>query len=145
EVGGTKLTRLEPDTDQTLVEGVQQIRTPPEVEHPDQDDSRPAPEPRQREQGQDSGNEITVGRRARVRARQVRRYDAGHQECQADEPETVQEEERPQGTDPRVVAQHLPEGSRAGEPPGQQAEGATDPEPSKGSDARLQAPVAIVP
>ena len=51
EVGCTQLTRPDPDTDQSLIEGVSQVRTTPNVKHPDQGDSRTALEPRQGEQG----------------------------------------------------------------------------------------------
>src|SRR5262249_37161379 len=80
EVSGAQLTRLDPDTDQTLIECVEQNRATPKVEHPDQADSQPALEPRQGEHGQDGGNEIAVCSRASERARQVRRDHAGHQE-----------------------------------------------------------------
>ena len=92
EVSGTQLTWLDPHTDKTLIECVEQIRTAPEIEHPDQDDSQPALESRQREQGQDCGSEVTVCSWKSESARQVRRDNAGHQECQPDEPEAVQEE-----------------------------------------------------
>src|SRR5262249_9426055 len=122
EVGGPQLTRCGPDT---LIERVEQIGTTPKVEHPDQDDSQPALQRRQREQGQDRGNQITVCRRVCESGRQVRRDNAGHQECQADESEAVQEEERPQGAVPRLAAQCWPEVSRRDDPPGNEAEGDT--------------------
>jgi hypothetical protein len=80
EVSRTQLTWLDSNTDKTLIECVEQIRTTPKVEHPDQDDSQPPLEPRQREQGKDCGNEITVCSWASEGARQVRRDNAGHQE-----------------------------------------------------------------
>ena len=39
EESGTQLTWLDPDTDKTLIKSVEQIRTSPEVDHPDQADS----------------------------------------------------------------------------------------------------------
>src|SRR5262249_41864689 len=109
EVSGTQLTRGGPDTGQvTLVERVEEIRAAPEVEHPDQGNSQPARQRRQGEQGQDRGNEIAVGSWAGERGRQVRRNHARHQERQADEPEAVQEEERPEGAAARLEAKRWP-------------------------------------
>ena len=59
EVGGTQLPRLEPDSI-ALIERVEEIRTAPKVEHPDQDDSQPTLQACQCKQGQNRGNEITV-------------------------------------------------------------------------------------
>src|SRR5262245_44080885 len=127
-VGGAQLTRLDPDAEKALIEGVEQIRGTPKVEDPDQADSEPAPQPRQREQGQDCGNEITICGWARESARQVRPDNAGHQEGQADESETVEQEQRLQGADPRLVAQGWPKVSRREDPPGNEAERDTDSE-----------------
>src|SRR5262249_31833742 len=60
EVGGTQLARLEPNLI-ALIEGVEQIRAPPEVEHPNQGYSQPALQHCQRQQSQHCGNEIAVG------------------------------------------------------------------------------------
>src|SRR5262249_15557686 len=92
EVGGAQLTWLQPDPDESLIDGEDQTSTPPEVDHPHQDGSQASVERCQREQGQDGGNEIAVSGWSSESARQVRRDDAGYQECQADEPEAVQEE-----------------------------------------------------
>src|SRR5262249_53556859 len=89
EVGGTQLTRSEPDG-VALIESVEEIGGAPQVEHPDQGHPPPAPQAGQREQGEHRGDEITVGGRARERDRQLRRDHAGHQECQADKAEAVQ-------------------------------------------------------
>src|SRR5262249_10420799 len=104
EVGGAQLTWLEPDPDESLIERVDQICTAPDVEHPHHCDSQPGMEACQREQGQDGGNEIAVRGGSSISTRQVRRDDAGYQERQADEPEAVQEEERPQRRGARLVA-----------------------------------------
>src|SRR5262249_9531088 len=58
EVGGTQLTRCEPDG-VALIESVEEIGGAPQVEHPDQGHPPPAPQAGQREQGEHRGDEIT--------------------------------------------------------------------------------------
>src|SRR5581483_1243483 len=65
EPGGAQLARREPDAI-ALVERVDQIRAAQNVERPDQDDTRPAWQRHDREQGQDCGREVAV--RGRVRS-----------------------------------------------------------------------------
>jgi hypothetical protein len=69
-----------------------------------QDHAQLAAQPGQCQQSQGRGNEITVCGRACESGRQVRRNNAGHQECQPDKPEAVQDEERPQGVDAPFIA-----------------------------------------
>jgi hypothetical protein len=124
EVGSTQLTRLEPNPI-ALIEGVKQIRGAPQVEHPGERQSQPPRQRRQSQQGEDRRNEIAVRGGARKSSRQVRRDDAGHQKCQADEPETVQEDQRPQCVGKRLAGEPRPDVPRRDKPPGDEAEGDT--------------------
>ena len=123
EVSGTQLTWLEPDTNKTLIKCVQKIRSSPKIEHPDQQNPKPALKTHQCEQGQDCGNQITICGRTGESPRQICPDDAGHQECQANKPETVQEEDRPEGSGPRLAAESWPKICGHDNAPGNEAEG----------------------
>jgi hypothetical protein len=99
EVGGSQLTGVYAHTDAALIVRVQQICRAPKIEDPDEGDPEPARKRSQREQRQNRRTEISVRRGTREGGRQIRRDDSGHQERQADEPEAVESEQRPQGVD----------------------------------------------
>src|SRR5262245_4020892 len=122
EIGGAQLTRDKPNR-VALIEGVEKIGSAPKIEAPDQDHAQLAAQPGQCQQGQHRGNEVTVCSWACESGRQLRRNNAGHQECQPDEPEAVQDEKRAQGIDPRFVAQVRPNVLRSDDAPGEETEG----------------------
>ena len=98
EVGRTLHARREVNARAiAFVEGMEQICGAEKVEGPDQDDSQFVPQRRDRQQGKDRSRKITVCSRTRVGCRQIRRDDSRHQERQANEPKTVQEEYGSQG------------------------------------------------
>src|SRR5215471_7657422 len=127
EVGGTQLTRCKPDGI-ALIESIEEIGGAPQVEHPHQGHPPLAPQGGQREQGQDRGDEIAVGSRTRKSRRQLRCDNAGHQECQADKAEAVQDKERAQRVDARLAAQVWPEVSRSDDSPRKEAHRHADSE-----------------
>jgi hypothetical protein len=86
--------RLRRETNRiAIIESKEEVRSTPEVEHPDQEKSQPGPQPSQRNQGQNRGHEIAVCSRAGECDCQFWRNNAWHQECQPDEPEAVQDEQ----------------------------------------------------
>src|SRR5215471_17806686 len=108
EIGGTQLPRHEPGVI-GLIESIEEIDCTPDVEDPCYDNAGCTGQQHQRKQGEDSRNDVAIGRGMREGRRQVRRYDPWHQKCQPDKAKAVEDEQRAQGLGTLTEAEFRPD------------------------------------
>src|SRR5215471_18529872 len=121
EIGGTQLSRHEPGVI-GLVESIEEIGYTPDIEDPCNDNAGCTGQQYQRKHGEDSRNDVAIGRGMREGRRQVRRYDPWHQKCQPDKAKAVEDEQRAQAFGPLTEAEFRPDISGGDHSPRDQAE-----------------------
>jgi hypothetical protein len=113
----------------TLVKRIQQVGGPKNVEDPDQRSSQSGLESDERDEGQGRGYQITIGESpCEYSGGQLRRNDAGDQDCETDIPEPVQHEDRLECLCAFPFAYHRPNVLRGQNAPCKKTEGYSSPQ-----------------
>src|SRR5215471_21042085 len=105
-----------------LVESIEEIGWTPDIEDPRYDNAGYTGQQYQRKQGEDSRNDVAIGRGMREGRRQVKRYDPWRQKCQPDKAKAVEHEQRAQRFSPLPDAEFRPDISGGDHSPRDQAE-----------------------
>src|SRR5215468_1035137 len=105
-----------------LVESIEEIGCTPDIENPCYDNAGCTGQQYQRKQGEDSRNDVAIGRGMREGRGQVSRYDPWHQTCHPDEAKAVEDEQRAQGFGLLTEAEFRPDISGGDHSPRDQAE-----------------------